>query len=218
LQARWKTVRPQSCSRCSLRRTPCRLFRRMLASVALRTSSGSRRRSAPGDRRRTGRPAARSAVGGVRGTPIPPARRSHHLAVDQARPHREMVHGLDHEREADRPVVASARDQPDADGVAPGHEPVAVVLDLVNPVEAGRRAVGGGRQTRFNETGRHRGGLYSRCPRPKRIGQNWPAGSKSRGTRGASTTGVRGGKTGASGRRGRPDPEESGRPPGRPRV
>ena len=42
-----KTVSPQSCSRCSLRRMPNRLLRRMLASVALRTSSGSRRRSVP---------------------------------------------------------------------------------------------------------------------------------------------------------------------------
>ena len=35
---------------------------------------------------------------------------------------------------ADGPVVAAAGDQPDADGIAPGHQPVAVVFDLVNPV------------------------------------------------------------------------------------
>jgi hypothetical protein len=36
-------------------------------------------------------------------------------------------------------------------GIAPDHEPVAVVLDLVNPVGAGRRLVGGGWQTRLYE-------------------------------------------------------------------
>jgi hypothetical protein len=38
--------------------------------------------------------------------------------------------------------MAVAGDQPDAHRVATGHEPVAVVLDLVNPVGAGRRLVG----------------------------------------------------------------------------
>ena len=41
-------------------------------------------------------------------------------------------------RGALRPVVAPAGDQPDAHGVAACHQPDAVVLDLVNPVEAGR--------------------------------------------------------------------------------
>ena len=39
-----------------------------------------------------------------------------------------------------RPVVAPPGDQPDAHRVAPGHEPEHVVLDLVNPVGAGRGA------------------------------------------------------------------------------
>jgi hypothetical protein len=67
---------------------------------------------------------------------------THHLAIDQTGLHLEVVHGLDHEGEAVRPVVAAPGNQPDADGVAPGHQPVTVVLDLVNPVGAGRRAVG----------------------------------------------------------------------------
>jgi hypothetical protein len=46
-----------------------------------------------------------------------------------------VVHRLDHQRIALRPVVASARDEPYADRVSPGHEPVAVVLDLVNQLE-----------------------------------------------------------------------------------
>ena len=62
-----------------------------------------------------------------------------------------MVHGLDHERIALRPVVAPAGDQPDAHGVAAGHEPVAVVLDLVNPVGAGRGLVGWGWEAGFDE-------------------------------------------------------------------
>ena len=49
-----------------------------------------------------------------------------------------MVHGLDHEREAVRPVVAAAGNQPDADGVAPGHQAIAVVLDFV--IQLGRTA------------------------------------------------------------------------------
>ena len=62
-----------------------------------------------------------------------------------------MVHGLDHEREAVRPVVAAPGNQPDADGIASRHEPIAVVLDLVNPVGAGRGLVGWGWEAGFNE-------------------------------------------------------------------
>ena len=62
-----------------------------------------------------------------------------------------MVHGLDHQRIAVGPVVAAAGDQPDAHRIAPGHQPVAVVLDLVNPVGAGRGLVGGGGEAGFDE-------------------------------------------------------------------
>jgi hypothetical protein len=62
-----------------------------------------------------------------------------------------VVHGLGHERIALRPVVAPAVDQPNAYRVAPGHEPEAVVLDLVNPVGPGRGLVGWGRQARLYE-------------------------------------------------------------------
>jgi hypothetical protein len=55
------------------------------------------------------------------------------LTIDQTGSHLEVVHGFHDQREAGRPVVASARDEPNADRVAPGHEPVAAVLDLVNP-------------------------------------------------------------------------------------
>ena len=80
------------------------------------------------------------------------------LAVDQAGADLEVVHGLDDERKAARPIVAAPRDQPDADRTAPGHEPETVVLDLVDPVRARRRAVGRRREARLDETqnSRHR--------------------------------------------------------------
>ena len=47
--------------------------------------------------------------------------------------------------------MPSAGDQPDAHGIPPSHKPETVVLDLVNPVGAGRRFWGGGGQARLNE-------------------------------------------------------------------
>ena len=55
---------PQSCSRCSFRRAPRLALRRMLASVALRTSIGSRRRSVPFSSKRS--KAQRKALGSFR--------------------------------------------------------------------------------------------------------------------------------------------------------
>jgi hypothetical protein len=55
------------------------------------------------------------------------------------------------EHEAGRPVVAAAGDQPNTDRIAPSHQAVAVVLDLVNPVGAGRGLVGGGWEAGFDE-------------------------------------------------------------------
>ena len=54
-----------------------------------------------------------------------------HLAFDQAGPHFEVVHGLDHQRKAIRPVVAVPGQQPDANEISTRHQPIAVVLDLV---------------------------------------------------------------------------------------
>jgi hypothetical protein len=49
-------------------------------------------------------------------------------------------------REAGRPVFAPAGDQPNAHRVPTRHEPVAVVLELMNLVGVGRRLVGWGWQ------------------------------------------------------------------------
>src|SRR5258708_25264178 len=78
---------------------------------------------------------------------------AHSLAIDQAGPQSERVDGLDDQREAARPVVAVAGEQADAGRVAAGHQPIAIVLDLVNPVPAPPRAFGGGPEAGPDETG-----------------------------------------------------------------
>src|SRR6266852_2103902 len=80
---------------------------------------------------------------------------AHSLAIDQAGPQSERVDGLDDQREAARPVVAVAGEQADAGRVAAGHQPIAVVLDLVNPVRAARWSFGGGRKAGLVEAGEH---------------------------------------------------------------
>src|SRR5215831_18544042 len=77
------------------------------------------------------------------------------LAIDQAGVHLEPVNGLDDEWIARCPVVPVPRQQAYADGIPARHEPVAVVLDLVNPVRAGRRSVGWGWEAGFDKTGGH---------------------------------------------------------------
>ena len=57
-----------------------------------------------------------------------------------------------------RPVVPVARDQPDAGAVAPRDQPVAVMLDLTQPVRSRRRPHGEDRLTWFDEAGRSPGG------------------------------------------------------------
>ena len=80
-----------------------------------------------------------------------PRSSTHYLAIDQTQPHLEVVHGLRHQRIALRPVVAPAGDQPDAYRIAPGQQPETVVLDLVNPVGAGRGLAGWGWEAGIDE-------------------------------------------------------------------
>jgi hypothetical protein len=49
-----------------------------------------------------------------------------------------MVDSLDYEREA----IAVAGNQPVVDEISPRHKAIAVILDLMNPIGAGRRAIG----------------------------------------------------------------------------
>jgi hypothetical protein len=53
-----------------------------------------------------------------------------------------------------QPCVRAECQQADAHGIAPGHEPVAVVLDLVNPARSRRRLVGWRREAGFDGAGR----------------------------------------------------------------
>jgi hypothetical protein len=53
---------------------------------------------------------------------------AHHLAVDQAGANLEVVHGLDHQRVALRPVVAPAGNQANAHRIAAGHKPETAAL------------------------------------------------------------------------------------------
>ena len=74
-----------------------------------------------------------------------------HLSIDQAGAYLVVVHGLGHQRIALRPVIAALGDEPDAHGIAAGHQPEAVVLDLVNPIRAGRGLVGWGWEAGLDE-------------------------------------------------------------------
>jgi hypothetical protein len=76
------------------------------------------------------------------------------LAIDQAGTHLQPVNGLDDERIARSPVVPVPGQQADADRVSARHQAIAVMLDLVNPVRAGRRSVGWGWEAGFDEAGR----------------------------------------------------------------
>ena len=80
---------------------------------------------------------------------------THHLPIDQTGPHLQVVHGLDHQREAVRPAIAAPGNQADAAGISTGHQPIAIVLDLVNPTGPRRRLVGRGWQARLDEGGQH---------------------------------------------------------------
>jgi hypothetical protein len=48
-------------------------------------------------------------------------------------------------------IITVSGHEPDARRIAPGHHPIAVVLELVNPFRTHGRLVGGGWQARFDE-------------------------------------------------------------------
>jgi hypothetical protein len=57
--------------------------------------------------------------------------------------------------------VPVAGEQPDAHGIPACHQPIAVVLDLVDPVRPGRRALGSRGQARLDEAAARRRGRYA---------------------------------------------------------
>src|SRR5882724_4685094 len=65
------------------------------------------------------------------------------LAIDQARLDHWQTDCRHDGREQLAPVIAVAGEQTDGSAVPPGHQPVAVVLDLVQPARSGRRLGGG---------------------------------------------------------------------------
>ncbi len=99
---------------------------------------------------------------------------AHRLAIDQAAARLQLVHGLDDERVAGRPVMPVPGQQPDADrhGIAPRHQPIAVVLDLMHPVRPDRRSLARGWQAGLDEAGeRHATPFRHTNSRPKLTGQ-----------------------------------------------
>ena len=69
----------------------------------------------------------------------------------------ERAPGLHDQREAEAPVDAVVGEQLHAGSVTARHQPVAVVLDLVNPTGT----AGGGRKARFDEA--RKGGYAATC-------------------------------------------------------
>ena len=68
--------------------------------------------------------------------------RRYRLAIDEEGPRRKRTRGARNRREAVRPIIAAAGEQPHARAVATDHHPIAVVFDLVQPIGAARLLLG----------------------------------------------------------------------------
>ena len=75
----------------------------------------------------------------------------HGLAVDQKE--RRLQAERSTTMPLKRPILAVAREAADTGAVPAHHQPVALVLDFVNPQRAGRRSGHLRRQARFDEAG-----------------------------------------------------------------
>ena len=84
--------------------------------------------------------------------PVLPAR--DRLAVDDAGPQTQLSQSLDNQRKALGQVVAGPAIEPHARAVLARDHPEAVVLDLVQPLLAGRRLQGGAGKARRDEARR----------------------------------------------------------------
>src|SRR6516225_9574457 len=146
LQACWKTSGPSCSSRCSLKRRSGAERASKLASVALRTASGSRRRSSPSslDQVEGVEEDARVMVSIADAVeardPVLSAR--HRLAVDDAGARAQLGECLDDERETVGQVVARPAVELHPRALPAGDHTEAVVLDLVQPLLAGGRLRG----------------------------------------------------------------------------
>ena len=89
------------------------------------------------------------------------------LAVEPGAPESELRDRAREVRELSRPVLTAAREEPHVAAVDAREHAVAVVLDLVEPLLAGRRRSGKGRELRRDECGQP-GRL--RAPRARRRG------------------------------------------------
>jgi hypothetical protein len=76
----------------------------------------------------------------------------HDLAVDQERLHLEALRSVNDSREAVAPVMTAAREA-DAQAVPAHKQPVAIMLDLMNPERARRWPRRHRQQARFDEAG-----------------------------------------------------------------
>src|SRR5262245_49764024 len=135
LQA-WRKMVAPSPSMCSFHRRPGPTFTSRDRSVALRTSSGSRRRSSPSSSIRS---KAYRNIAIEAPIPNPVEYREavviagNRLAVDDARSGAQVSQRLDNQREAVRQVVAWAAVEPHLGADLAGDDPEAVVLDFMNP-------------------------------------------------------------------------------------
>src|SRR5262245_51554630 len=75
------------------------------------------------------------------------------FAVDDAGARAQASQHLDDQRKATGEVIAGAAIEPHSRPILPSDNPKAVVLDLVQPIAAGRQFVGFGREARRNKPG-----------------------------------------------------------------
>jgi hypothetical protein len=157
---------------CSLNCKPTCAFFNSRASAALRTSIGSRRRVLAVELEQVEGPHERVAV-----LVTPPqfledrqtvSITRHRLAVDDAGAHRQRRHGLDDQRIARGEVGAVPGQETNAGSATAGEQPEPVMLDLVEPVRSGRRAISQGGKAELDEAGssfhsRHPMRARSRC-------------------------------------------------------
>src|SRR5262249_10525226 len=77
------------------------------------------------------------------------------FAVDDARARAQACQLLDDQREATSEVIAGTAVEPHLRAILAGNDAKAVMLDLMQPLAAGRQLIGFGWEARRDEPGRH---------------------------------------------------------------